>query len=276
MRCPFTPLPVVHPDDRLMAPVRVGHWLDGVGTTLDSGGGNADTLENGSCRGLQGCAGPTDSLLSTWSRCSLEDAMLKTGDILYLRVPDDTNVRILHKSKIVSISDLGPTIEIDKPDPQLRTGMEVLVYYETNRRFVQQVARIERIESAEPTSLLQLALTSGAIEAEARAHSRVRWPCKGVVFTVDGEKCPVLDLSPVGFAVASQQSFAAEQIVSVSLEHEGVEYRGRAQIRSFGDVSDADLVGAGASRYGLQVDRQKEGETLPDGLRALTVSLAQG
>lgn len=202
--------------------------------------------------------------------------MLKTGDVLYLRVPEDTNVRILHKSKIASIGDLGPTIEIDKSDPQLRAGMEVLVYYETNRRFVQQVARIERVERSEPTPLLQLALTSGVIEAEARAHSRVRWLCKGVVFTVDGEKCPVLDLSPVGFAVASQQSFAAEQIVSVSLGHEGVEYRGRAQIRSFGQISDTDLVAAGSSRYGLQIDHQEEGGTLSEGLRSLAVSLAKG
>ncbi len=194
--------------------------------------------------------------------------MLKTGDDLYLRFLEDSDVRILHKCTVSGISDLGPSIEVNKSDPRLRAGVEVLVYYEASDRFEQRVARIERVERSETTPLLQLAMTSDSIDAEARAHPRVG-PCKGLVFTVDGGECPVLELSEAGFAVTSQQSFVFEQIVSVSLEHEGVEYRGRARVRSLGEGPDPHPVGEVPCRYGLMAELSEKGETLQDGLRAL-------
>ena len=201
--------------------------------------------------------------------------MLKTGDSLYLRFFEDSDVRILHKSTVANISDLGPAIEVDKPDPRLQAGAEVIVYYETSAGFVQQVARIERVERSEATPLVQLAITSDSTGADARVHRRVRGPFKGVVLTLDGEECVVQDLSEVGFAVTSQQSFTPGQIVAVSLGHEGVEYRGRARIRSFSAVAGPHRSGQGLSRYGLLVELSEAGETLPDGLRALGAFLSE-
>ena len=141
--------------------------------------------------------------------------MLKTGDNLYLRFMDDTNVRILHKSVVASIADSGPAIELEKSDARLQPGVEVLVYYEMGDRFVQQMSRIERVERREPTPLVQLAITSDPIDTEARTHRHVAGACEDVIFFVDGEECPAQDLSEVGFAVTSQQSFAAGQTVAL-------------------------------------------------------------
>ena len=64
---------------------------------------------------------------------------MKTDMDVFLRTPERAK---LHAGKVSAISAKGFTISFEVQSFQLEEGSEVITYYEINRRFMQQPARV--------------------------------------------------------------------------------------------------------------------------------------
>lgn len=195
--------------------------------------------------------------------------MLSTGQGIFIQLPDDSNRRILHPAKVVSVDGDLQTAELAEHDTPVEAGQEVLVYFDRNREFLQQPGRIDAVIQTEPTAIVGLAVTGEPVSAETRQCYRVSAVTSGLTVTVEGgETAAVADISASGFSMISGGSYKVGQVLSVCIRFENEEFPGKACIQG------AKVRGDGRTRYGLHcVNDVKVGGDLERGLRHISMAV---
>ncbi|MHC4826979.1 MAG: hypothetical protein ACYTEY_10510, partial [Planctomycetota bacterium] len=144
--------------------------------------------------------------------------MLASESRIFFNLPSESKERVLHPATVREPGEAGYTAEIEEPDVALEAGQDIFIYYEIERKFVKQAARIDAVMQTNPTLVVGFETTGEPVAAESREWFRVSTVVANL--TVDfGSKtgCPLLDVSSVGFAVESAERFEVGQVVPATL-----------------------------------------------------------
>ena len=195
--------------------------------------------------------------------------MLSTDSGFFLRIPDESDERVLHPAKVVEVQDGIYTAQLEEPDLPLTAGQNVLLYYEIDRKFMQQAARIDAVLQVEPEAIVGLETIGAPMSAEERQWYRVSTTLADLTAKIDSEEpCPIQDVSSVGLAVLSRNRHHVGAVVTASVHHEGRHYAGSATVQSIREMGD------GWCRYGLAcADDKQGGAELSKCLHTITMAI---
>ncbi len=73
--------------------------------------------------------------------------------------------RILHPATIVGTEDETHTAELEETDLPVVDGQDILIFYEKQREFTQQPARIQKVVDDERKRLIEFATTGATLFA---------------------------------------------------------------------------------------------------------------
>lgn len=201
--------------------------------------------------------------------------MLSVGKGILVQIPDrdPPDGFVLHPAKIVAAGNDLYTAEFEEADVPLQSGLEVTLLYEWRGEFCQQPARIDVVmddphegDCPARAPLVGFQTLDVPMRAERRQSYRVRTTATGVAARVGQEDCPVLDVSPGGFAVIGSGQWTIGDRLPVLLRCGSGVHTGCAMVQSARPLRD------GRMRYGL-LCLIEEGSTLRAGLERLSVSL---
>lgn len=176
--------------------------------------------------------------------------MIKTGnDILFQEPTCDT--RRLRRSVVVDASSDTFSIQFVAEPFAFEQDQEVLMYFNGNREFMQQIARVIEIavpeEDASDPITFTLEPVGDAISAESRQNYRVSTISADLEAQVGEEaNLQVQDLSSTGFAVLASTEYQIGQTMEVAIQHEETQCHGIASVQSIREF------GPGRIRYGLR------------------------
>ena len=192
---------------------------------------------------------------------------MKTDMDVFLRTPERAK---LHAGKVSAISAKGFTISFEVQSFQLEEGSEVITYYEINRRFMQQPARVLSLVQTEEGGLsMELETTGDPISAENRECYRVSCYATGIKAQLgdDLEMCEVLDMSATGFAVFSTAQYQVGQTMQATLYHDGDSILGTVVVQSAREYGKK-------MRYGLRaIDDERKKATLKSALSRVNLAV---
>ncbi len=196
--------------------------------------------------------------------------MLTTDSTFFIRLPADSNERILHPAKVAGQEDGIYTARVGDAGLPLTEGLDVLIYYEKDRQLMQQPAHVLAISADEPGLVIQISTTGGPVSAESRQYYRA-WAVMSELTVEFGEEseCPLLDVSCTGFAVAAMEPHQIGGLVDAVLRFEGTEYRGAVCVQNKRELTK------GRTRYGLLCFDSRDFWELRRGLHRLNLSLQQ-
>ena len=196
--------------------------------------------------------------------------MLTTDSTFFIRLPSDSNERILHPAKLAGQENGIYMARLGEADLPLAEGLDVLIYFQNDREFMQQPARVLAISADEPGLVIQISTTGDSVSAERRQYYRASVVMLGLTIEFGAERdCLLLDVSCTGFAVAAREEHEIGSLVDTVLSLEGEEYRGTVCVQSKKELTK------GRTRYGLfWLDCQESGK-MPSGLHRMNLSLQQ-
>jgi len=192
--------------------------------------------------------------------------MLRVDAPIQLQDPRITDRREFLTGRVVEIAAEIFVGDFIVSKLEIAPDDDLVVYYETKRKFVQQAARAVSVAEIEKGLRIELQPVGEPVAAEGREVYRV--PCSGsdIHATLTGEPgCPLLDVSSLGFAVNAEAKLSIGQNVPVSIEWDGVNYTGTACVQSVRGI------GRGRTRYGLRFLDSAEGGDLEKGLRKISL-----
>jgi hypothetical protein len=171
--------------------------------------------------------------------------MLNAGSVMYLWIPDESGERILHSGKVIESDAETFVAEFEEPlAPPV--GADVNAYGEVNGKFHQQGAAVTAIRRPLPNPVIAFKRVGKPVSAENRGSYRVCVATWGIYARIGPEdKCLVVDVSPEGFGVITQEPCKLGALVEVSLSYEGETITGRARCQT------ARLRSDGRGRYGF-------------------------
>lgn len=205
--------------------------------------------------------------------------MPSIGADLFVQFPSESSQRILHPGVVKQSTDGGYVVCFDEVDLSAVPGQDVLIFFEHQRQFMQQPARIDAAmepdntfddeateapasaqrmmagndEPAGPT--LGIEVTGDMVSAESRECFRIctvladMFACVG-----DDDRCPVLDISSTGFAVIATDRYQVGERIAASMNFDDIETEGDVCIQSVRELSD------GRYRYGLHCASKGSGD----------------
>ncbi len=194
--------------------------------------------------------------------------MLSPDKNLFVSLPDGSATVTLHPATVVSIEHDLHTAELEEEDLPLEADQEVFIYFELNRTFMKQSARIESVLAGDPKLSIRFQTTGAPVSAEQRQCLRVPVAFKQLTAQIGPEEsCPLLDVSETGFSVFASEDYDMGRVVDVSLRY-GVEtFSGRVCVQSIKNV------GEGRKRYGFYcVDKRIAPGSLPRGLYVISMA----
>ncbi|MCZ6682915.1 MAG: hypothetical protein O7B26_07000, partial [Planctomycetota bacterium] len=196
--------------------------------------------------------------------------MLTIDTAFFLQIPSNSKKRILHPAKIVGFTNDLYTAELEETDLPLTAEQETLVFYESNRSFLQQAACVTDVIEGEPKCMFEFKTTGEPVSAESRQHYRVSAVMAGLTAQLGKEKeCPLLDVSSTGFSVISEKTYEIGSIVDAVVRFDGKEHKGKVCIQGARQLSE------GRIRYGLHCikDSRQPSTSMSAGLQHISVSL---
>ncbi len=205
--------------------------------------------------------------------------MVGIGVGCFLQLPGDSKQRVLHPARVTELADEIYTVESEENGLPVEPEMDVLLYFENNREFMQQSGRIEAVDTIDasdggsdddgPKLLISFKTTGDPVSAESRQWYRVSTVVVGYQADLNAEKdCRVLDVSKTGLAVVSEETYTIGNVVSVSIVEDGQTYTGNICVQSVRDL------GQGQTRYGLHCVSDKTAQgTLADGLQRASMRI---
>ena len=162
---------------------------------------------------------------------------MKTDMDIFLRTPEHET---LYPGKVSATTDKGYNAVFEGGAFSLEDGADVLVFYEIDRHFMQQPVQVisvveKKRDDGETRIRLELETTGDPVSAENRECYRVSCYSADVEVQLgEGpERCEVLDLSAVGFAIFSDTEYAVGQTLQATLYHNGTPVHGTALIQSY-------------------------------------------
>lgn len=198
--------------------------------------------------------------------------MIGIGTECFIQIPGDSKKRILYPFQVVGIADDSFVLESEENGLPIEAAMEIRLFFERNREFMQQSARIDSVDaedqdaSAETDVPQRMQLTLQTIgepvSAESRQVYRVSTALTDYTAELNGEKsCPVLDVSSTGLSVVSKECYVVGNMATITIKEDGKTYVGEVCVQSARDL------GKGRTRYGLHCASSKKGPaTLSEGL----------
>lgn len=176
--------------------------------------------------------------------------MFKTGsDVLFQEPTSDT--RRLRRSVVVDAGPESFSIQFAAEPFDFEVDQEILMYFNGQREFMQQVGRVIEISEPEPAAnepiTFTIAPVGDAISAESRQYYRVSTMSSDLQASVGDEtNLQVQDLSSTGFAVVASERYQIGQTLDVSISHGEEGCHGVASIQSIREF------GPGRIRYGMR------------------------
>lgn len=195
--------------------------------------------------------------------------MVGIGSGFFLQHPGNSKRRILHPAKLVGVKADVYTAEVEESELFLESGQEILVYYERNREFIRQAARIDAVDDTDPNFIIDLTTTGESVSAESRQHYRVSTIMLGLSAQFGPEPCcAILDVSATGFSAIATERYTVGTVVSTSIEHEGRTYTGNVTVHT------VRVMDRGRNRYGLHcADAKNLDDNLAEGLQQMSVKV---
>lgn len=214
--------------------------------------------------------------------------MLTQNQQVFIRIPSESDVRVLHPACVTDVADDQYTLALEEPDLDLVAGGEIVVFYESRREFMQQSARISAISAPESdpferspgvavededelgvVQTIGLELVGDPVSAENRKCYRVSTVVADIPVTVGAEpRCRLLDVSATGFAVAARSMYRVGNTIDVTIEYDGQDFSGCACVQSVREMLD------GRIRYGLHCLADRFGSSsLERGLAHISSSI---
>ena len=191
--------------------------------------------------------------------------MWTNGSDFFIEFPGSSSGRILHAGTVIGMQESSVLVQ-PKASLALEPGQDIRIFFERDREFMQQPARVEASLEDECLTLAIQPLGE-AVSAESREYYRVSTVFADLSIDFGGETCQLTDISALGFSVLSQDQHARGDIVSATISHEGTSYRGEAQVQSVTDLG-------GTQRYGLVCASEKSsGATLQKGLQKVSMDV---
>lgn len=194
--------------------------------------------------------------------------MLKTESNVFFKIPDESEEIALHRAKIMTVKENIYTAELEEEGLELENEMELFIYFEMDRQFRRQAARIGSVIGTNPKTLVEFETTGDPLSAENRQTLRISTVGADLTATFGPEKnCQVVDISPTGFALYSTKNHEIGSQVDAILHFEGEGFQGTVSIM-------AAIQRKGEIRYGLHcVDGPKSGSSLKNGLGKITMAV---
>jgi hypothetical protein len=194
--------------------------------------------------------------------------MLKTESRIFFQIPDETDERVLHPAKIMTVEGNLFTADPEEEGLELENEMDFSIYFEMDRKFMCQAARIGSIIEREKRTVVEFETIGDPRLAENRQVLRISTVGANLTAKFGVEKnCDVVDVSPTGFAVYAAKTHETGGQVDALLYFEGEEFRGVVTIKSA-------IERKGKIRYGVQcLDETKSGNNLIKGLGRITMAI---
>jgi len=214
--------------------------------------------------------------------------MLSKGTAIFLQFPNEGSRRILHSGKIVECHDgVTAAAVFEEEKLPISAGLDLTLFYEWQRKFVQQPARIDAILEAtaqqggdaevvlgtpddpRPWGIKAALTASGEpVSAESRQCYRVSTAISERYAEIEGEKCKLMDVSATGYAVMTKKKFEVGSILGGAVTVDGRQFSGLISIQNARDL------GSGRFRYGLYcADPKISKGNLKDGLPQLSMAI---
>ena len=189
----------------------------------------------------------------------------------YLQIADESEERVLYPATVQEWNENSYTAGLPNDDPAPEAGQEVLIYYEIEREFMKQGARVELVSKTDSASAFVFELTGDPVSAERRQCYRVSTVMAEVSATFGTEEnCPVVDVSATGFAVVASKRYRTGIIVDATVRHADIASDGKARIESVREL-DRDRI-----RFGVHcISGNAIGGTLQARLQKISASVQQ-
>ncbi len=159
--------------------------------------------------------------------------MLEPGYEMFLQKPSNASRHALLPMQVLRVENEVCIVELDELAAGLENDLDVVVYFEHNRRFMKQAARIQSIlleDDALPQMIIEP--TGKPIDAESRQCYRVSTVMNDRTVLFNHEICPLLDVSATGYAVMTSQELKIGQQTQTVLAHNNQSYAGMACVQS--------------------------------------------
>ncbi len=194
--------------------------------------------------------------------------MLKTESNIFFKIPDESTEIALHRAKVLSVKENFYTAELEEEGLALEGEMDLFIYFEMDRQFMRQAARIGSVIGTEPRTLVEFETVGDPDSAEHRQTLRISTVGADLSATFGSEQeCQVVDISPTGLAVYATKSHEIGSQVDVILHFEGEEFQGTVSIM-------AAIERKNEIRYGVHcIDEAKSGSSLKNGLGKITMAI---
>ena len=151
------------------------------------------------------------------------------ADIL-VQLPEEKAQRRLHAAKHTGSEGRLQRLELSAPLP-LEAGQHLVVYYEEQRTFVQQAARVEQVDEA--CISLWIEPVAAPIADESRQSYRCPTLVEDISATLGAEAdCEVLDVSESGLAVHARTRHEVGTRLPAAVRFEGLESEGHVVVQS--------------------------------------------
>ncbi len=172
--------------------------------------------------------------------------MLKPGMKMFLNLPNESKKLILHPGTTMDAGESGYTAELEDSDLAVEAGQDVFVYYELDRKFVKQAARIEAAMKNASALTIGFQITGDIVSAEGREWFRVSTALNDLTADFGPESnCKLLDVSSVGFAVEATECYEIGNTLPATLYFQGERFTGKVRVQSVQELH------GGRFRYGL-------------------------
>ncbi len=195
--------------------------------------------------------------------------MLSPAKNLFVSIPAESEEQVLHPGTVISVQDKIYTAELEEGNLLTKAGQEVLIYYEVERTFMQELAWIENVIQDAPKPAISFGTSGKPICAESRACYRVPLAMKNLRANVGLEEgCKLLEVSQAGFAIIASHSLPKGKLIEATLCYGHGEFSGRARVQSVKEL------GHGRRRYGFScVDRKMAHGSLLRGLHVISMAV---
>lgn len=191
---------------------------------------------------------------------------MKPGQEIYVRLPTEAEDRVLHTSLCLEWDEEKAVVSINDDELGLEAGQDLLIYFTEKTKFLQMAVRITHANHEGQSLLLELKRQSNPISADGRETFRITTLTAGIDARVEGnDPCALRDISMVGFAIVTSETYQMGQSLSVIVERgENARYEGRACVHSIRKLRKNHI------RYGFRAMPDKGAWNLEEGLASLT------
>ncbi len=195
--------------------------------------------------------------------------MLNNNSELHIQDPSKTGKRWLVRGVIIEEMNGGFVVSFEEARFTVTVAQEIVVYYEHQRKFMQQAGRVIELQSSENGLMFVFEAIGEAVSAEEREFYRTSAISAEIDASIDAEaRCRMVDVSATGFAYIGKNKHAIGATVDAMVTHEGKDFSGTMSVQS---VRDLGILGI---RHGVRYrENEAAAGTLRNGLQMISLKV---